>query len=133
MLTKQCLQKGHCQAQCIKARPWVFTVQVYALNFSYDVAAPSRHTQFCATKQPSVLKAKRVHMSPAASHRPKNITKHIIFKHQAKQPNLFLMGNGFLFTGLSKRQTLHQRVHRYYCVLLERCWTSAPISPIQMV
>jgi hypothetical protein len=27
-LTKQCLQQGHCQAQPIKVRPWIFTLQV---------------------------------------------------------------------------------------------------------
>jgi hypothetical protein len=45
-LTKQCLQEGHCQAQPIKARPWIFTIQGRTLNFScvvaptFDTAAP---------------------------------------------------------------------------------------------
>src|SRR3954469_1366064 len=27
LLTKQCLQQDHCQAQPTKARPWIFTLQ----------------------------------------------------------------------------------------------------------
>jgi hypothetical protein len=41
-LTKQCLQQGHCQAQPIKARPWIFTLQGKALNFSCAVAPTFR-------------------------------------------------------------------------------------------
>jgi hypothetical protein len=38
LLTKQCLQQGHCQAQPIKARPWIFNLQGRTLNSSCVVA-----------------------------------------------------------------------------------------------
>jgi hypothetical protein len=37
-LIKQCLQQGHCQAQPIKARSWIFTLQGRTLNSSCVVA-----------------------------------------------------------------------------------------------
>jgi hypothetical protein len=41
-LTKQCIQQGNCQAQPIKARPWIFILQGRTLNFSCTVA-PTNH------------------------------------------------------------------------------------------
>jgi hypothetical protein len=38
LLSKQCLQQGHCQAQPIKARSWIFTLKDKTMNFSYAVA-----------------------------------------------------------------------------------------------
>jgi hypothetical protein len=37
-LSKQCLQQGHCQAQPIKAEPWIFTLKGKTLNISYAIA-----------------------------------------------------------------------------------------------
>jgi hypothetical protein len=39
-LSKQCLQQGHCQAQPIKARPWVFIMKAKTL-YSACAAAPT--------------------------------------------------------------------------------------------
>jgi hypothetical protein len=69
---KQCFQQGHCQAQPIKARRWIFTLKGKTLNFScavaptFDAAAPSHESpsQFhLATKTRTTLASPRISAS----------------------------------------------------------------------